>query len=155
MTSADALNHNCYCRTFNPRRQPGHPADEGKPEGTDVEVPDRLLADLILDRPLLFSSTAVFITEHTRQAILGLVTAIDRVVALPAYQAQAGLMALRLSGSLSYPLAPDTRLLVFGRIDSVQGAANQASPLVRQNTGLSGGLVLVYTWKQSEVRATD
>jgi outer membrane scaffolding protein for murein synthesis (MipA/OmpV family) len=89
------------------------------------------------------------------QSLLYSVTAAQSTANRAAYQAQAGLMALRLSGSLSYPLAPDTRLLVFGRVDSVQGAANQASPLVRQNTGASVGAVLAYTWKQSEARAPD
>jgi hypothetical protein len=37
----------------------------------------------------------------------------------------------------------------------VNGAANQASPLVQQNTGASMGMVLSYTWKQSEARASD
>jgi len=73
----------------------------------------------------------------------------------PVFAAQSGLMAVRLSASLSYPLATDTRLLVFGRIDSVQGAANQASPLVKQTTGTSIGVVLAYTWKKSEAMSTD
>jgi hypothetical protein len=62
---------------------------------------------------------------------------------------------MRLSGTVSRLLNRDTRLIAFGRIDSVNGAANQASPLVQQNTGLSAGVVLAYTWKQSEARATD
>jgi hypothetical protein len=49
----------------------------------------------------------------------------------------------------------DTRLIAFGRIDSVNGAANQTSPLVQKNTGWSAGVVLAYTWKQSEARAAD
>ena len=89
------------------------------------------------------------------QSLLYRVTASEATASRAAYQAQAGLMALRLSGSWSYPLSSDARLLVFGRVDSVQGAANQASPLVRQNTGTSLGAVLVYTWKQSEARAPD
>ncbi len=72
-----------------------------------------------------------------------------------AYEAKAGLLTMRLSGTVSRLLNRDTRLIAFGRIDSVNGAANQASPLVRQNMGLSAGLVLAYTWKQSEARATD
>jgi outer membrane scaffolding protein for murein synthesis (MipA/OmpV family) len=93
--------------------------------------------------------------DQSMQSLFYTVTASQATASRAAYQAQAGLMALRLSGSLSYPLAPDTRMLVFGRIDSVQGAANQASPLVRQNTGASVGAVLAYTWKQSEARAPD
>jgi len=98
---------------------------------------------------------SVIAADQSMQSLFYTVTAAQATASRPAYQAQAGLMALRLSGSMSYPLAPDTRLLVFGRFDSVQGAANQASPLVRQNTGLGAGLVLVYTWKKSEARASD
>jgi MipA family protein len=93
--------------------------------------------------------------DQSMQSLIYSVNAAQATASRAAYQAQAGLMALRLSGSLSYPLAPDTRLLVFGRVDSVQGAANQASPLVRQNTGASVGAVLAYNWKQSEARAAD
>jgi pimeloyl-ACP methyl ester carboxylesterase len=93
--------------------------------------------------------------DQSMQSLLYSVTAAQATASRAAYQAQAGLMALRLSGSLSYPLSSDARLLVFGRVDSVQGAANQASPLVRQNTGTSVGAVLVYTWKQSEARASE
>lgn len=71
------------------------------------------------------------------------------------YEARAGLLTMRLSGSVSRPLNRDTRLIAFGRIDSVNGAANQTSPMVQQNAGLSAGLVLAYTWKQSEARAPD
>jgi outer membrane scaffolding protein for murein synthesis (MipA/OmpV family) len=93
--------------------------------------------------------------DQSMQSLFYSVTAAQATANRAAYQAQAGLMALRLSGSWSYPLFPDARLLVFGRIDSVQGAANQASPLVRQNSGASVGAVLGYTWKQSETRASD
>lgn len=72
-----------------------------------------------------------------------------------AYTAQAGLLSLRLAGSVSHLINPDLRLIFYGRVDSVNGAANQASPLVQQNTGASMGLVLSYTWKQSEARAWD
>ncbi len=93
--------------------------------------------------------------DQSLQSLLYSVTAAQATASRAAYQAQAGLMALRLSGSWSYPLSSDARLLVFGRVDSVQSAANQASPLVRQNASTSLGTVLVYTWKQSEARAPD
>ena len=93
--------------------------------------------------------------DQSMQSLLYSVTAAQSTASRAAYQAQAGLMAVRLSGSMSYPLSSDTRLLVFGRVDSVQGAANQASSLVRQNASTSLGAVLVYTWKQSEARASE
>ena len=142
MTSADILNYSCYCRTFNPLRLPGNPANEGKPEGNDLEVPDRLLADLILDRPLLFSSTAVFITEHTRQAILGLVTAIDRVVALPAYQAQA------------LARGPEVARYSFGPVGACMGYDFHISPqgpqLIEINTNAGGALLNVELLRAQE-----
>ena len=83
------------------------------------------------------------------------VSANEATATRASYEATAGLLTTRLSGSVARPLNRDTRLIAFGRIDSVHGAANQASPLVQQNTGLSAGLVLAYTWKQSEARAPD
>jgi outer membrane scaffolding protein for murein synthesis (MipA/OmpV family) len=47
------------------------------------------------------------------------------------------------------------RLIAFSRADSLAGAANQNSPLVQRNSGVSVGVVLAYTWKQSESRAAD
>ena len=40
-------------------------------------------------------------------------------------------------------------------LDSVAGAANRDSPLVRRTTGTSIGIGLTYTLKRSEARATD
>lgn len=72
-----------------------------------------------------------------------------------AYVADSGLIAWRLSASLSRQLSPDLRLFGFARADSIAGAANVSSPLVQQKTGASVGLGLTYTWKQSESRAAD
>lgn len=67
-----------------------------------------------------------------------------------AYDAQAGLVALRLGASAGRQLTPDWRFLAFARLDSVAGAANRDSPLVRRTTGGSVGVGLVYTWLRSE-----
>jgi MipA family protein len=73
----------------------------------------------------------------------------------PAYDAKAGLIAWRLKGGLSRQLTPDLRAFAFARIDSVAGAANRDSPLVRRTTGASVGIGLTYTFKRSAARATD
>ena len=73
----------------------------------------------------------------------------------PAYSARSGLVAWRLSTSLSRELTRDWRLFAFARVDSVGGAANAASPLVRQTTGASVGVGVVYTWLRSERAAAD
>lgn len=66
----------------------------------------------------------------------------------PAHTAQSGLVAWRLSLSASRKLAPDWRLFVFTRLQSVAGAANKASPLGRHTTGVTVGVGVAYTWAQ-------
>jgi MipA family protein len=73
----------------------------------------------------------------------------------PAYEAKSGLVAWRLSASVSRSLTPDWRVVGFARFDSVAGAANEASPLVRRTTGATVGLGLSYTWLRSEARASE
>lgn len=71
----------------------------------------------------------------------------------PAYQADAGLIAWRLSTNLSRRLSEDWRLFAYLRTDSVAGAANRASPLVERTWGWSGGVGLAWTWMRSEADA--
>lgn len=73
----------------------------------------------------------------------------------PAYRARSGLVAWRLSASASYALSRDWRLFGFARLDSVAGAANEDSPLVRDRTGASVGIGISYSWMRSEASAHD
>jgi outer membrane scaffolding protein for murein synthesis (MipA/OmpV family) len=73
----------------------------------------------------------------------------------PAYSADAGLVAWRLNASFSRSLGADWRLFGFARLNTVEGAANQDSPLVRQNAGATVGLGIAYTWLRSERPASD
>ena len=73
----------------------------------------------------------------------------------PAYDARAGLINGRLGLTASQQVAPDWRVFGFVRIDSVAGAANRASPLVRQTTGTTAGVGLNWTWMRSERAAVD
>lgn len=73
----------------------------------------------------------------------------------PAYSAKSGLVAWRLGTSFSRSLDRDWSLFGFARLDTVAGAANEASPLVRQTTGATLGLGLSYTWMRSERRAQN
>lgn len=83
------------------------------------------------------------------------VAAVHATAGRTAYVADSGLIAWRLSASLSRDLSPDLRLFGFAHVDNVAGAANESSPLVQQKTGASVGLGLTYTWKRSESRAAD
>jgi outer membrane scaffolding protein for murein synthesis (MipA/OmpV family) len=73
----------------------------------------------------------------------------------PAFSAEAGLVGWRLGTSFSRPLTPDWTLFGFVRLDSVSGAANRASPLVRQTNGVTGGLGISWTWMRSSAAGVD
>lgn len=73
----------------------------------------------------------------------------------PAFTAEGGIIAWRLSTSINYSLTPQWRVFGFGRVDSLSGAANQDSPLVRQTTGLSAGVGVFYAWLRSTRAAED
>lgn len=73
----------------------------------------------------------------------------------PAYQAEAGLLATRVSASLSRDLSRDWTLFGFARLDSVAGAANRDSPLVQGRTGATVGVGVSYTWLRSSRPAED
>jgi MipA family protein len=61
----------------------------------------------------------------------------------PAYGARAGLIATRLSASLRHRIDPTLRLVYFAQVETVRGAANEDSPLVRtrQDAGLGVSLI--------------
>lgn len=73
----------------------------------------------------------------------------------PAYAASAGLIASRFSVTLTRKLSPNFRIFGFARVASVEGAANMASPLVRQKTGSTMGLGLTYIFARSAASSTD
>jgi outer membrane protein len=73
----------------------------------------------------------------------------------PAYVARSGLIALRASLFASRLLTPDLRFFSYLRLDSLQGAANQGSPLVRRDSGWSVGLGFAWTMAHSERSAKD
>jgi hypothetical protein len=79
--SAQALNQHCFCRTLNVARLRVQLESDPSLHG--------LTQTLAQTHPHLFSSTVVFLASETAQQITQLVAAIERVVALPAYRAQA------------------------------------------------------------------
>jgi MipA family protein len=71
----------------------------------------------------------------------------------PTYASSSGLIAWRLGVSAGMPLNADWRLFGFARLNTVAGAANQDSPLVRRDHGASVGLGVTWTWMRSEALA--
>ena len=81
LNTVDALNHGCYCRTLNPDRL----RDQLESDATLTG----LAQNIAQTRPHLFSSTVVFLSRKMADAITATVAAIERVIALPEYQAAA------------------------------------------------------------------
>jgi outer membrane scaffolding protein for murein synthesis (MipA/OmpV family) len=69
----------------------------------------------------------------------------------PAYDARAGLIATRLNASLRHRINPALRLQYFAQLETVRGAANEASPLVRSRQDAGIGVSLLWgVWHSSE-----
>ncbi len=81
MDLAENLNLGCLCRTLNPERLRQQLETEPCLQG--------MLDGLTATHPHLFSETAVFVDPGMRTAVAQAIAAIERVVALPAYQALA------------------------------------------------------------------
>lgn len=73
----------------------------------------------------------------------------------PAYTATGGLTTWRLAASMSHALTNDLRIFGFTRLDNVSGSANASSPLIKSKNGVSFGLGVIYSWKQSERMAAN
>ena len=71
----------------------------------------------------------------------------------PAYAAQAGLIATRLTFNTPKELSPDARVFGLLRLESYAGSANQNSPLHARSGGVWIGLGLAWTLGGSESRA--
>ena len=81
MNIADALNHGCMCKTLD--------VDQLRLElERDLSL-QGLASGIATAQPHLFSNSVVFLSQATYQAIKHAITAIERVMQLPAYQALA------------------------------------------------------------------
>jgi len=69
----------------------------------------------------------------------------------PAYDASAGLIATRLGASLRHRISSTLRLQYFAQVETVRGAANEASPLVRSKQDAGIGVSLIWgVWHSAE-----
>ena len=71
------------------------------------------------------------------------------------YSSKPGLIVIRAGLSASYKLTPDARLFLGMRLESLAGAANRNSPLIRQNSGWAAGIGLAWGLAYSEYDAVD
>jgi len=98
--------------------------------------------------------SAVVADRQLAQTFYG-VQAAQATLNRPAYSARAGLLTWRLAGTVAWRLGTHWNAFTYARLDSVSGAANEASPLVRQSMGVSAGLGLSYAWQRSALPAID
>lgn len=69
----------------------------------------------------------------------------------PAYDARAGLIATRLNASLRHRISSTLRLAYFAQLETVRGAANEGSPLVRSRQDAGIGVSLIWgVWHSAE-----
>ena len=71
----------------------------------------------------------------------------------PAYAADSGLLLARLGLFGSRRLDEDVRVFGYLRFESYRGAANRDSPLHVKDSGMSGGVGVMWTFKRSAARA--
>lgn len=124
-STADALNHGCFCRTLNP--------EQLRQEIERVPSLQGLMQTIWQTRPHLFAATAVFLTDAMVQQMADTVAALNRVMALPAYLAQALARAPAIAG------------VVFGPRGACMGFDFHWSPsgpkLIEINTNAGGALL--------------
>jgi len=125
LSTADALNLGCYCRTLNPARL------ERELE-SDVSLAG-MAQDIAQTRPHLFSSTVVFLTQSVADQMTSAVQALERVMALPSYQAQALARAPAIAQHAFGPVG------MFMGYDFHLGA--QGPRLIEVNTNAGGALL--------------
>jgi hypothetical protein len=124
-SSAETLNRSCFCRTLNAEHLREHLEKDGDFEG-GVE---RVMAT----HPHLFASTAVFLSNEVKQSIAAIVSAIERVIQLPAYQA------------LALARAPAIAEDAFGPVGACMGfdfhLSSGRPKLIEINTNAGGALL--------------
>ncbi|MHB8948937.1 MAG: hypothetical protein ACYC4S_07730 [Rhodoferax sp.] len=124
---AEFLNQDCFCRTLNQERLREQIEREPSLKG--------LMQSITETRPHLFSSTVVFLTDETAQKMAATIAAIERVIALPLYQAQA------------LARAPAIAQHAFGPVGACMGfdfhLGAQGPQLIEINTNAGGALLNV------------
>ena len=124
---AEALNQGCYCQTLDTQRLRGQLESDPSLLGMAQSITNT--------RPHLFSSTVVFLSPTMVEAITATVGAIERVMALPAWQTQALATAAPIAQVDHGPLG------VFMGYDFHMGP--DGPQLIEINTNAGGALLNV------------
>jgi hypothetical protein len=125
--SADTLNQACFCRTLNQQRLLEQIERDPSLKG--------LMQSITQTRTHLFSSTVVFLSHEMAQQMAATIAAIERVIALPAYQT---LALARAPAIAQYAFGPAGACMGF---DFHLGA--REPQLIEINTNAGGALLNV------------
>lgn len=125
LNTAEALNLGCYCRTLSTDKLQRHLEKDVSLVGMAQEI--------ARTRPHLFSATVVFLAQPVAEQMRSAVQALERVLALPAYQAQALARAPAIARHDFGPLG------MFMGYDFHLGA--QGPRLIEVNTNAGGALL--------------
>ena len=99
---------------------------------------------------LVLSASTLFADRTLNHLYYG-VDSPDATADRPAYDAKAGLVATRLNASLRHRISSTLRLQYFAQVESVRGAANEDSPLVRSKQDAGLGVSLIWgAWHSAE-----
>jgi hypothetical protein len=131
---ADALNHACFCKTLDPVRLQAQLESDPSLRG--------MAQRLSQSHPHLFSNTVVFLSSSMVHSIASAVAAIERVMALPTWKAQAlehaGAMAQPDHGPLGVFMGYDFHISTHGpqliEINTNAGGALLNTALARAQT---------------------
>jgi hypothetical protein len=138
LSSAEALNQDCFCRTLNLARLREQLESEPSLKG--------MMANITQTRPNLFSSTVVFVSQEVQQQITATIAAIERVAALPGYQGQA---LSRADASAQHDFGPLSACMGYDFHLSANGPQ-----LIEINTN-AGGLLLNVALARSQEACCD
>lgn len=125
LNTAEALNLGCYCRTLSTDKLQSQLESDASLAG--------MAQDIARTRPHLFSSTVVFLAQPVVEQMRLAVQALERVMAQPAYQAQALVRAPAIAGHDLGPLG------MFMGYDFHLGA--QGPRLIEVNTNAGGAML--------------
>jgi len=112
----------------------------------DKRLPDRWMVSTSLG--------AIFGDEKLNNTFYG-VTANEATPTRPSYTAKSGLIAMRAGMFVAHSLNADVRVFCTLRLESLTGATNRDSPLVRRNSGWAAGVGLAWTLGRSDYKAAD
>jgi outer membrane scaffolding protein for murein synthesis (MipA/OmpV family) len=103
---------------------------------------------------LVVSASALFGNRSLNALYYG-VDAPYATVDRPAYGASAGLVATRLNASLRHRINSTLRVQYFAQLETVRGAANENSPLVRSRQDGGFGVSLIWGFWHSDATGTE